>query len=280
MQAPPARRIFCSACRYGWSEQRSGGRVRLQSKVSNTDIKPHRTTNRLAEELGLDNHWDVGEFPLTKHLEVTGLCDVDHRGLATVLLVLRGLAYVLGHKSPQALDVEHRAVLRVALQVEVPHANLTKVTRVAVHIRIAIIPGHQFVSTRVTHSARARKPKSEFPNNQASSGFHASAGWGIKCPLGNLHSLNQTQRTRTICRKGSGGGAGHQRYHAHQGATCACQYGHGRHSRARASCGSCGCASASYVNSRLWIDAHGSVREQGETGGKRKTTGQHTGKHN
>lgn len=83
----------------------------------------------LAEELGLDDHGDVGQTALAKNLEVAGLGGVNDGGLA--ILGLLGLFLgLLRHEGPQALDVDRRAVRAVLQQVEVTHADLTEVTRV------------------------------------------------------------------------------------------------------------------------------------------------------
>lgn len=60
------------------------------------------------------------------------LHQVDHRRLAALVLGVV-LSRLMADDGPQLLDVDRRAVLLQAglLHVEVPHAHLTEVTRVA-----------------------------------------------------------------------------------------------------------------------------------------------------
>lgn len=101
----------------------------LSSQKAGTTGSLDLLLSLLAEELGLDDHGDVGQTALAKHLEVAGLGGVNDGGLA--ILGLLGLFLgLLRHKGPQALDVDRRAVRAVLQQVEVTHADLTEVTRV------------------------------------------------------------------------------------------------------------------------------------------------------
>jgi len=88
--------------------------------------------SRLAEELGLDDHWLVWQVALAEYLEETSLGDIDHGDLA---LSLDFLLLVLGaglgrHQRPQPVEVDHRAEVLILGLVEVPHADLTEIPRV------------------------------------------------------------------------------------------------------------------------------------------------------
>ena len=84
---------------------------------------------RPREEPCLDNHRLLGQITPAKDLEVTGSGYINDGRLLCVLLVLGpGL---LRHKSPQLVKVDGRAVLvdGVGVNMEVPHADLAKVSR-------------------------------------------------------------------------------------------------------------------------------------------------------
>lgn len=75
---------------------------------------------------GLDNDGLLGETTLAKNLAVTGAEGVNDGDNLLVVGVLETV--LLGDKVPEVADIDDGAVLGVALQVEVAHTNLTKVT--------------------------------------------------------------------------------------------------------------------------------------------------------
>ncbi len=81
------------------------------------------------EESGLDDNGLLGQVALAEDLEVTGAADVDHGRLLCVLLVLD--AGLLAHQGPQLVEVDGGTVLvrGVGVDVEVPHADLSEVSR-------------------------------------------------------------------------------------------------------------------------------------------------------
>jgi len=98
------------------------------------------------EELGLDDKRRLGQAALAEHLEDALAHAVDHRRFRRG----RSLARLRAHKRPQLLDVDGRAVELVHRLVEVPHTNLTEVTRVVfVHHDAVVV-----LATGVTATAR------------------------------------------------------------------------------------------------------------------------------
>lgn len=81
-----------------------------------------------AEELGLDNHGLLGEEALAEHLEEAGPGAVNHGDL--VALGVNG-ARLLADQSPQAVDVDRRAVVALVGLVVVTHTDLTEITGMA-----------------------------------------------------------------------------------------------------------------------------------------------------
>eukprot|EP00002_Diphylleia_rotans_P029448 TRINITY_DN5_c0_g1_i1.p1 TRINITY_DN5_c0_g1~~TRINITY_DN5_c0_g1_i1.p1 ORF type:complete len:158 (-),score=16.57 TRINITY_DN5_c0_g1_i1:764-1237(-) len=79
------------------------------------------------EETSTDDDGDLGEETLAEDLEEASLGDIDDGGL--VLLLSVGSASLLRDEGPQLVDVEGRAEVVVAEQMEVSHTNLTEVTR-------------------------------------------------------------------------------------------------------------------------------------------------------
>jgi hypothetical protein len=82
---------------------------------------------KLRDEAGLDDEREVRETALAEDLAVAegeGVDDGDElAGLLREVGLLRG-----GDERPQLIDVDGRAVVRVARQVEVAHTDLTEVT--------------------------------------------------------------------------------------------------------------------------------------------------------
>lgn len=78
------------------------------------------------EQFRLDDDGSLGKVSGTEQLEVTEFHQINHGDLLGVLLGLS--ANFLRHQSPQLGEVERRAELVVAVQVEVPHTDLTEVT--------------------------------------------------------------------------------------------------------------------------------------------------------
>ena len=88
---------------------------------------------------------------------------VDHRGLAVRVGGVAG-ARLLGDKRPQLVHVDHGAEELVLGLVEVPHANLTEVTRVAAHGEAESVRPQRPQATeggggRMQRSGRTRKPR-------------------------------------------------------------------------------------------------------------------------
>lgn len=95
----------------------------------------------LGEELGLDDHGDLGEVALTEDLEkplqamndilnkIYSFGDIDNSGL-----VLGGLSLgscLFRHEGPELVEVDGGTELLVSLQTEVAHTSLTEVPGMA-----------------------------------------------------------------------------------------------------------------------------------------------------
>ena len=106
MQAPPAALIFFSAY---------------------TLISSFQSYNA-AHELGLHDNRSV-DVTSAQKLEHSVLSQINHRGLRGVLgsLLLR----LLGNQTPHLIQIHRRAIVRLAVQVEVSHTDLSEVSRVA-----------------------------------------------------------------------------------------------------------------------------------------------------
>ena len=79
------------------------------------------------DELGLDDHRLIGgHLSLSKHLEISKLCHINHRsrGFASVLI------NILGHETPQPIDVDGGHMRQSCLLVISLHTYLSKITRV------------------------------------------------------------------------------------------------------------------------------------------------------
>jgi len=81
------------------------------------------------EESCLDDDWLLGQNTFTQHLEDSSSGTVDDWSLVCLVLVLE--SGLLGHEGPQLVQVDGGLVEVgvVGVDVEVPHANLTKVSR-------------------------------------------------------------------------------------------------------------------------------------------------------
>merc|ERR1719343_1881621 len=74
------------------------------------------------EEAGLDNHWLLGENTLAQNLVITGSGAVDDGSLGCLSGVLG--SGLFRHEGPQLVQVGV-----VGVDVEVPHSNLSEVSR-------------------------------------------------------------------------------------------------------------------------------------------------------
>jgi hypothetical protein len=102
----------------------------------------------LAEELGLDRDGLLGELALAQHLKETELCHVE-KGDSAVSLLRVFLALLKANHAPQLIDVDRRFVVGVLLVVEVPHTDLSEITRM---VLIESNPVHM-LATSVTTTA-------------------------------------------------------------------------------------------------------------------------------
>jgi hypothetical protein len=107
-----------------------GGRGRGVRSTASTTHSLDLLLGELGEVLGLNNDGLLGQSALAQHLEETLLGDVDdgHGVGGSGLGVL--LASLVAHEGPQDVQVDDGAVEFVHLLVEVPHTDLTEVTRV------------------------------------------------------------------------------------------------------------------------------------------------------
>ena len=94
----------------------------------------------LGEELGLDNHGDLGEVALSEYLEIAleeamnviiiySLGDIDNSGLVLGGLSLGSCCF--RHEGPELVEVDGWTELLVSLQTEVSHSSLTEVSGMA-----------------------------------------------------------------------------------------------------------------------------------------------------
>ena len=106
MQAPPAALIFFSAY----------------------TLNPSSKHYNAAHELGLHDNRSI-DVTSAQKLEHSVLSQINHRGLRGVLgsLLLR----LLGNQTPHLIQIHRRAIVRLAVQVEVSHTDLSEVSRVA-----------------------------------------------------------------------------------------------------------------------------------------------------
>lgn len=107
------------------------------------------STYVFTEVSSLNNNGDVGQGALAQNLEITQLSHIDDGGKAGRV----GFGLVkdtLGHKAPKAVNVKGGAVVLAALQVEVAHAHLTKVTRVELIHQDSVV----VLTTSVTTTSR------------------------------------------------------------------------------------------------------------------------------
>jgi len=83
--------------------------------------------SRLGEKPGLDDDRNLRADTLTEKLGVARVAEINDGHLAILALDGTGL---LGDERPDPVHVDHRAVELVLGLVEVPHTDLTEVTRV------------------------------------------------------------------------------------------------------------------------------------------------------
>merc|ERR1712087_1028564 len=79
---------------------------------------------RGAEELGLDDHRQLGQMTFAQDFEEAGFADVDDRRFS-----LNRRSLIFGQEGRQLVQVDDGAVKLVPLQVESPHTDFTEVTR-------------------------------------------------------------------------------------------------------------------------------------------------------
>jgi hypothetical protein len=100
----------------------------LGSQDTNTAGSLDLFFGALAKELGLDDERLLGQVSLAEHLEVAGLSHIDDGHLVR-LGSKRSLAILLRDQRPQGIYINHRAMILIAQQMIVAHANLAKVSR-------------------------------------------------------------------------------------------------------------------------------------------------------
>jgi hypothetical protein len=94
------------------------------------------------DKLGLDNNGGL-DITSTEELEHSVLSEINHRGLGSILLSL--FLSLLRKKVPNFIKVHDRAILSVALKVEMSHTDLTEMTRVAKRIRSKFLKDVQLI---------------------------------------------------------------------------------------------------------------------------------------
>ena len=85
-------------------------------------------THNAAHELGLHDNRSV-DVTSAQKLEHSVLSQINHRGLRGVLRSL--LLHLLGNQTPHLIQIHRRAIVRLAVQVEVSHTDLSEVSRMA-----------------------------------------------------------------------------------------------------------------------------------------------------
>ena len=85
-------------------------------------------THNAAHELGLHDNRSV-DVTSAQELEHSVLSQINHRGLRGVLGSL--LLHLLGNQTPHLIQIHRGAVVRLAVQVEVSHTDLSEVSRMA-----------------------------------------------------------------------------------------------------------------------------------------------------
>eukprot|EP00178_Gracilaria_changii_P018848 TRINITY_DN5437_c0_g4_i1.p1 TRINITY_DN5437_c0_g4~~TRINITY_DN5437_c0_g4_i1.p1 ORF type:complete len:177 (+),score=30.54 TRINITY_DN5437_c0_g4_i1:545-1075(+) len=108
---------------------------------------PDLVLGELAEGLGLHDDGHSGKLALAQNLEVAVVRYVDDRRLSTRSLGL--LHGALGQHGPELVEVDDRAVLPVAQQVEAAHTHLSEVPRVELVEEDAVV----VLATGVTAAA-------------------------------------------------------------------------------------------------------------------------------
>ena len=103
-----------------------------------------RGTYQLGEELGLHDE-RLRHLALAEHLEIARVGHIDDRRLA-------GGGVDVADEGEQAVDVDGRAVVAVAHEVEMAHAHLAKVARVELVEESAVV----VLATGVTAATRVR----------------------------------------------------------------------------------------------------------------------------
>merc|ERR1719503_101007 len=90
------------------------------------------------EELGLNDDRDLGQVAFAKNLEEAGFGDVNDE--SGILLASGLFARFLRNERPKLLNVDGRAEVPVALEVELAHTTLTVVARmILVHIDSLVV---------------------------------------------------------------------------------------------------------------------------------------------
>merc|ERR1712170_40126 len=97
----------------------------LSNELAHSTCSLDLSLSFLAEKLSPNNDGGGGACSLAKNLEVTSLSHVNNGGGSGV----SGLLLLLRQKRPQAINVDHRAVVGVLLIAKMTHTYLTEVTR-------------------------------------------------------------------------------------------------------------------------------------------------------
>merc|ERR1719402_1708945 len=79
---------------------------------------------RGAEELGLDDHRQLGQMSFAQDFEEAGFADVDDRRFS-----LNRRSLIFGQEGHQLVEIDNGAMQLVPLQVESPHTDFAEVTR-------------------------------------------------------------------------------------------------------------------------------------------------------
>lgn len=113
---------------------------RLGNQLNDTTSSLDLLLSQLRNQSSLNDDWDVRNSTLTQDLTVTGSQGVDNRSSSRVRRLQVLVSLLLWDQSPELVKVEDRSPELVLLLVEVPHTDLTEVTRVVlIHVDSVVV---------------------------------------------------------------------------------------------------------------------------------------------
>lgn len=113
---------------------------RLSNQLNDTTSSLDLLLSQLRNQSSLNDDWDVRNSTLTQDLTVTGSQGVDNRSSSRVRRLQVLVSLLLWDQSPELVEVEDRSPELVLLLVEVPHTDLTEVTRVVlIHVDSVVV---------------------------------------------------------------------------------------------------------------------------------------------